>query len=113
MLIPYKGIDVWVPFDRNSCQGTVSTGVEPRKEDGEMRFLAGHFLTSTQSTLVWAVSQPAPDAPMRRCSGPGPVLSPGNPSLFLKYVRAARKGVLPITLIKADSEIDPVILVLF
>ena len=39
LLIPYKGIDVWVPFDRNSCQGTVSTGVEPRKEDGEMRFL--------------------------------------------------------------------------
>lgn len=74
---------------------------------------SGQFLTSTQSTLVWAVSQPAPDAPMRRCSGPGPVLSPGNPSLFLKYVRAARKGVLPITLIKADSEIDPVILVLF
>ena len=39
LLIPYKGIDVWVPFDRNSCQGTVSTGVEPRKEDGEMRLL--------------------------------------------------------------------------
>lgn len=31
-----------------------------------------------------------------------------SPSMFLKYVTAAQAGVLPITLLKADLEIDRV-----